>query len=359
LRRSIQQILSFLAGFLLVGLSIAGCGGSGTTTSTNSMTLSVAQNSNAIGFFPVYVAQKENFFKNQGLTLNPPNPILMGSGPKMTAAIESGSVDIAGGGIVTDAFTLSRVDAYVRLLGALMNGYYVDVVVSKSFEQQTGLTEASPLEAKVKALVGKKIGVSALGSGTEALLTYLFRQYGMSDSKETTLVIVGGTTTAALASLRSGRVDAVSFFAPTGQVAEAQGIGDIFISPMRGDVPAMNGQLHGVIYAKQSVINAKPKAIAAFIRAIAQAETFIRNNPAQATVLLGKYLGIKNQALVKTIFAVMLPVIPQTPQISQQAYNTANQFHVQAGLIAIALPYKDMVAESTIQNALNGMSSSS
>jgi NitT/TauT family transport system substrate-binding protein len=353
------QVLSFLAGFLLIGLSIAGCGGSSTTTSTNSMTLKVGQISNSIGFFPIYVALQENYFKAQGLTLDPPIPIQTGgSGSKLATAVESNSVDVAGG-VITDAFTLSRVDDSIRLLGALTTGYYVDVVVSKSFEQQTGLTENSPLEAKVKALVGKKIGVSGLGSGTEALLTYLFRQYGLNAAKDSTLVIVGGTPAAALAALRAGRVDALSYFAPAGQEVVAQGIGDMFISPMRGDVPAMDGQLHGVIYTKQSVINAKPKAVAAFIRAIAQAETFIHNNPTQATALLQKYTNLKNQALVKAIFAALVPIIPQTPQIGQQAYSTANQFHVQAGLIANALPFKNMVASSTIQNALNGTSSSS
>jgi NitT/TauT family transport system substrate-binding protein len=358
---SIRSSLSRLVCLLAVSLSIVSCGGSGTSTtsSTNSMTLRVGQISNSIQFFPMYVALQENYFKAQGLTLDPPTPIMMGgSGAKLATAVEANSVDIAVG-VITDAFTLSRVDAYVRLLGTLTNGYAVDIVVGKRFEQQTGLTEASPLEAKVKALVGKKIGISGLNSGTEGLLTYLFRQYGLNAAKDTTLVIVGGTPAAALAALRSGRIDAFSYFAPAGQEAAAQGIGNMFISPVLGDVPAMNGQLHGVLYTKQNVIDAKPKAVAAFIRAVAQAEAFVHNNPTQATVLLGKYLNSNNQAFVKKVFAVLLPIIPQAPQINRQAYNTANQFHVQAGLIAIALPYKDMVASSTIQSALSGMSSSS
>jgi NitT/TauT family transport system substrate-binding protein len=361
MRVSSRSFFSLLACWLIIGLSIVSCGGSGasTTSSTSSMTLRVGEISNSISFFPIYVALQENYFKAQGLTFDPPTPIETGgSGSKLAEAVEANSVDIAGG-TITDAFTISRIDAYIRLLGSLTDDYTVDIVVSKSFEQQTGLTEASPLEAKVKALVGKKIGISGLNSGTEALLTYLFRQYGLDAAKDSTLVIVGGTPVAALASLRSGRVDAISFFSPAGQEAVAQGIGDMFVSPVLGDIPAMDGQLHGVLYTKQSVIDAKPKAVAAFIRAIAQAEAFIHKNPTQATVLLGKYLGVKNQALVKAISAVWLPAMPQTPQISQQAYNTADQFHVQAGLIAVALPYKDMVASSTIQTALNGMASSS
>lgn len=352
----IRTTLPLLVCLLLVGIGITSCGEAATPNPANSMTLKVVQNSHAIGFFPLYVAIQKHFIQDQGLTLNPSSPTLMGTGPKMTAAIESNSAELAGGGIITDAFTLARVDDQIKLLGALTTGYFVDIIVSKHFEQQTHLSESSSLADKVKALVGKKIGDTGPSSGTEALLTYLFRTQGLNVQKDATLVSVGTTPSAALAALAAGRVDALSFFAPAGQLAEGKGIGDIFISPDHGDVPSMQGQLHGVFYAKQSVINAKPKAIQAFIRAIAQADQFIYQQPVQASKLLGKYLKEKDPKTLKAIFAAMRPIIPPNPLICQKAYNTANNFHVQAGLIAIALPYNDMVATSTIQRALPGMS---
>ena len=345
-----RKSLSLLAGMLLIALSIAGCGGT-TASSSNSMTLTVGQVSNSIGFFPIYVAEQENYFKQQGLTFNPPTPIQTGgSGSKLATAVESGSVEVAGG-LITDAFSISKVDPSVRLLAALTTGYYVDVTVSKKFEQQTRLKESSPLAKKVKALVGKKIGITAPGSGTQALLTYLFKTNGYNVQKDATLVNLGGSASGALAALSSGRVDAISYFSPAGQQAEAQGVGDIFISPYGGDVPTMQGAVHGVIYARQSVINAKPKAVQAFIRAIGQAETFIHKNPDQATTLLQKFLGL-NAQITQSVFKATEPILAQTPQISQQGYNVAAQFHVQAGLIKSAPSYDTMVATSTINQAL-------
>jgi ABC-type nitrate/sulfonate/bicarbonate transport system substrate-binding protein len=203
--------------------------------------------------------------------------------------------------------------------------------------------------------VGKKVGITTPGSGTEALLIYLFRKYGYNSQRDVTEVSLGNVNPAAgAAALSSGRVDAVAFPVPTGQVAQVQGVGDIFISPDRGDVPEMVGQVHGVIYAKQQVIDAKPKAVQAFIRAIAQAEAFIYQHPDQAETLMGKYLNLKPQ-VTKAIFAATKPIYPSTPQISQQGYDAANQFHVKAGLIAIALGYNDLVATDTINAALKGM----
>ncbi len=340
----------------LVLLAFSACGNVQPAAGpTSDMTLKVAQNSNAIGFFPLYVAEQEHFIQAQGLTLTPSPPPLMGTGPKMTAAIESDAIELAGGGIITDAFTLSRVDNQVKLIGALTTGYFVDVIVSKKFEQQAHLNLTSSLADKVHALVGKKIGDTGPSSGTEALLTYLFRQQDLNIKKDVTLVNVGTTASSALAALNSGRVDAISFFAPAGQQAEGRGIGDIFISPGRGDIPSMQGQLHGVFWGKQSVIDAKPKAIQAFIRAIAQAEDFIHKHPTQAVTLLGRYLQEKNPETLKTIFAAMVPIIPSNPQICQKAYETANTFHVKAGLIAIALPYNDMVVSRILQSAGPGL----
>jgi ABC-type nitrate/sulfonate/bicarbonate transport system substrate-binding protein len=319
------------------------------------MTLNVGQINDSINFFPFYVAEQLGYFKAQGLTLGD-RPRLQ-TGPKVVAALEAGSLDI-GGGVITDAFGMAKVDQSARIIGALTNGYVVDVVVSKAFEQETHLTEASPLAAKVDALRGKKIGITGPNTGTSALLTYLFRQQGMDVQKDATLESLGSNNSAALAALRNNRVDALSFFSPIGQAAEAQGTGDIFISPDNGDVPGLKGDVHGIFYTRQSVIDARPKAVQAFIRAVAQAENYIQANPARAQVLLNDYLKL-GKGVSSAVYAATSPVWAKNPQLSQSSYDVASQFHIQAGLIKSAPPYDNLVATDTINKALSGLSSTS
>ena len=361
MRFSMHSPLSRFVFVLLVALSLVGCSGPATSSSASadSMTLKVAEIGNLVGFFPFYVAIQQGYVKNQGVTLDPSPPIQTGTGAKMASAIESNSIEVAGGGIITDAFTLSRVDAHIRLLGALTTGYFTDVIVSKQFLAASHLTDASSLQDKVKALVGKKIGATAPGSGTYALLIYLFKLFGYDLQRDATVVNIGNANPAAgVQALAAGRIDALSFPSPTGQVAEAKGVGDIFISPERHDIPAMIGQIHAVVYAKQSVIAAKPKAIQAFIRAIAQAEAFIQKNPTQAEVLFEKFTALP-KATADAAFQAMLPIMAPNPQISQQGFGVANQFHLKAGLIAVALPYNDVVDTATINAALSNSTSSS
>lgn len=315
------------------------------------MTLKVAQNSSAFSYFPIYVAAQQGFFKAQGLTFDPSPIPITGNGAKTAPAIESGNIEVAFG-TITDAFTLSRVDASIKIVGSICNGFTIDLIVSNAFLAETGLTEASPLESKIKALVGRKIGISSPGTATEGFLIYLLRQYGLNYQHDIIEVNLGNVTpTTALAALANKRVDAVSWPMPAGQVAQAQGIGKRFICPVLGEVPGMQEMLYGVIYTRQSVIDAKSKALAALLRALVQAEAFLHDEPKNTSVLLKQFLKLDG-ATTDAVLRAGISTIPRSPQVSQQAYNVANQFHVKAGLIAIALAYNDLVDTSIINNSL-------
>jgi ABC-type nitrate/sulfonate/bicarbonate transport system substrate-binding protein len=330
-------------------------------SNTNSMTLSVAQNSNAISYFPLYVAEQEGFIKAQGLTLNPFPPVQLGTGPKTTAAVESGSVDLAAG-VITDALTLARKDSQIKLLGDITTDLNIDITVSTAFEAKTHLTASSPLTAKVKALVGKKIGITGNGAATDGFLVYLFRQQlGLDAHTDAQLENLGGSnTTYGLAALQNNSVDAIAFPSPAGQEAQLKGLGTMVISAdtNRTDIPALHGLINCVLYAKQSVIEAKPKAMEAFIRALAQAETFLRRSSAQSLVLLQKYLNV-DKSTTRLIAEALMASFPATPTISQQAYNEATQFHVDDGLLADPPLYSSLADASTIQQALSGLPHSS
>jgi ABC-type nitrate/sulfonate/bicarbonate transport system substrate-binding protein len=76
---SLNRIGRFFVCLLLAGLSLASCGQTPSTTAPSpggngNMTLKVGVITNAMSFFPLYVALQQNFFKAQGLTLNPSSP---------------------------------------------------------------------------------------------------------------------------------------------------------------------------------------------------------------------------------------------------------------------------------------------
>ncbi|QBD81311.1 ABC transporter substrate-binding protein [Ktedonosporobacter rubrisoli] len=344
--------MMLLAGVLLVSLSLASCGSAAPASPSESMTLKVAQVNNGIGFFTLYVARKQHYFEQQGLTLDPSPIPSMGSGSKLASAVEANAVEVGVGG-VTDVFTISRVDAYIRMVGAISTDLLLDVVVSKKFEQETHLSASSPLEQKIQGLKGKKIGISSPGSATDAVVTYLLRSQHLDAQKDVVKVNVGAEGPGRLAALQTGRVDAIVVPPPAGEQAEQRGIGDTFISPSYGNVPGMSGQLFTVAFLKQSVIERKPQAVRAFIRGLAQAEDFIQKHPQEAEQMLKEYLKL-DDALAQATWQATKGSMAASPRVSEQAYEVANQFHVKAGLIALPLAYQDLVATDVITSALSG-----
>jgi ABC-type nitrate/sulfonate/bicarbonate transport system substrate-binding protein len=330
-RRAVAALLALL-------VAVAGCAESGSTAAPN--VLNVGQISNSVAFFPLFVAEKKGYFEQEGVTLGE-RPRL-GTGAKVAAALKAGSIDL-GAGVMTDALNLASVDDRTRLTATLVDRYYVDVVVS---DKPGWPANSASLEDRIKALRGKKIGITGPGSGTEALVTFLFAQAGLRPDTDAELVNLGSTASAVLGALKAGRVDALAFFQPIAQQAEATGIGRTYISPVRGDVPQLATVAHGVVFTTQPILDRKGKEVAAFQRAIERAQRLINDTPGEVGALLTEYLeGIDPKALA-ALTPIVSEEIPPRIGFTRDAYDTAIEFHRKTGLVKRFPSYEDIVPES-------------
>lgn len=320
------------------GLSLAACANnSGGAEADPNAPLNVGQISNSIAFFPLHVAESKGFFEEEGVTLGE-RPRL-GTGAKLAAALTSGSIDI-GAGVLTDAFNMAGVDDGTVVTTSLVTEYYVDIIVRDGFD---GPAVDAPLEEKIESLVGRNIGITGPGSGTEALLTYLFGLIGKDPKTDATLVNLGGAVTAAVGALSGGDVDVLSFFQPVGQQIETEGLGSIFISPARGDVPDMAGQLHGVVFASGNAVQAKRSQIDAFNAAIGSALALIAEAGEELKPLLQEYLENTPEETVDQLLEILPSQTPDAPAPTQEAYDIGAAFHVASGLVDEAPDFADFV----------------
>ena len=322
-----------IAGTLALAAT-TGCSGGG---DSDPEVLNVGQISDSVAFFPLYVAEEQGYFDDEGVQLGE-RPRL-GTGAKLAAALTSGSIDVAAG-VLTDAFNLAENNPDTRIAGSLVTEYYVDVVTAPGFD---GPDADAPLEEKVSALEGKNIGITGPGSGTEALLVYLFEQAGMDAKTDATLVNLGAVPSSALGALSEGQVDALAFFQPTGQMAEAEGVGDIYISPQRGDVPELAGALHGTMFSTAPVIEGKGAQIGAFNEAVNRALEFIADDPDQSAELLAAYLKDTDPAAVDALAEILAQEFAPTTRVTPSAFDVAVDFHRKSGLIDEAPEYDSLV----------------
>jgi NitT/TauT family transport system substrate-binding protein len=331
---------SFAAAAMVLSLGVSatacasgGAGGGGESADV----LNVGQISDSISFFPLYVAEENGYFDDEGVTLGE-RPRL-GTGAKLGAALTSGSIDVAAG-VITDAFNLHENNDNTRITGSLVTEYYVDIIVGDDFEDPGA---DAPLEERVQSLVGKNIGITGPGSGTEALVKHLFGTIDKNPSKDSTLVNLGASTTGAIGALSEGQVDALAFFQPVGQMAESQGVGEIYVSPQRGDIPEMAGQLHGTLFSTTTAIDNKPEQIQGFNKAIDSALGFIADNPDDAAKLLKTYLKATDQDTVDALIKLLPEEMATSTTVPEDGYEKAVDFHIDSGLIPEGLAYSDIV----------------
>ena len=325
--------LKCLASASIAALALTACG----DTNAADEPLNVGQTSNSIAFFPLYVAEENGYFEDEGVTLGE-RPRLQ-TGARLAAALSSDSIDIAAG-VTTDAFNFAENNDGAVITGALVTEYYVDVVVGSDFD---GAGQDASLEDKIRSLEGKTIGITGPGSGTEALLIFLFNEVGLDANTDATLVNLDASPSAAIGALDNGQIDAFSFFQPAGQMAETSGVGEIYISPQRGDVPSMEEQFHGAVFSTQTALEEKPEQLAGFNSAINSALGFIEDEPEEARSLLEEYLDGADPETLDALLEILPEEMATSTTIGRDSYDKATNFHTESGLIETEFSYDDLV----------------
>lgn len=343
-----KQKALWLALVALVSSLLASCAShpGATSGSKGKMSLRIVQSSTSVAYFPLFVASQENLYAKQGLDVGA--PVIAGGDSKVAAALAGGSADL-GGGVATTAFLLADGNRDPRIVANLVDGYYVDVIVGNQFKQPPA---GASLDDKIRALKGARIGIPAPSGGGVALLQYLFHQVGLNVQKDVTLVNLGASNAGALGALKTDRVNALCFFQPVGQEVETRHAGSIYLSPTRGDIPGMAGQPHGLVMTTSSTLKQKPKAIAAFVRAIAAAEKLIHDDPAKAKELFKKYQPALDEQTVDKLMPVLEKEIPAKPVLTADGYARAVKFHQIAGLAKHPPSFSTITDNDVISKAL-------
>jgi NitT/TauT family transport system substrate-binding protein len=125
---------------------------------------------------------------------------------------------------------------------------------------------------------GKKIGVTARGTGSEFQFVDLLKGAGMS-AADVTLVAVGAPNTA-LPALANKQVDAVMAFEPMGGFCEVLKACRVVVDPRKGEGPAELLAVAGagsVLVVRGDLLQKRPRAATGFIAAMKDAEAFMQN----------------------------------------------------------------------------------
>lgn len=172
-------------------------------------------------------------------------------------------------------------------LTAMLGGAPLRFAFSSYFRPMFWLY-AKPEFADVKALRGKRIGVTGLGSGPDNLLREVLKRNGIEGGRDATILALGLPGTLA-AALRNGVVDAGMISPPFNFVVRDAGFRDL-VSFLKDDFV----ELQGSILAHDKLFQTEPVTVEKFVRGTVKGLRYARENKAGTLPILLRYMKIKD-----------------------------------------------------------------
>ncbi len=287
------------------------------------------------GWAPVDVALARRYFQEEGLE---PEFILTGSGSKTVAGLVAGSIDFAATAV--PSLVEARLKGQDVVALTALSTYGTTAVVRKEIAREKGITEDSPLEKRLAAMKGLRIGTTAPGSGGYRVLALILKHAGLDPERDVQIQPLnsGG---AMLAALRAGQIDAICLSSPTTDEAAEQ-TGAIFLFNLaKGEFEPLKGVQYLTLMARRQYTEQNPNTTAAVARAMAKANRFIaQDKEGTRQILRAVMKGVSDDAF-RIGFEANYPAMAKDPVIARAAFEPNYQFV--DGATAQTMPYDKAV----------------
>ena len=270
-----------VASMLIAGL-IAGCGGDTGQKLAEDEPLTIGQVVPTLGFITLDTARALDTFADEGIQVK--NVQLSGGDPTALAALDAGDIDVAAVGSDAAVSAIAKGAGEYQIIYALMPKMSLELTVSDVLLERTGVTPDAPLEEKIQALKGARIGVSALGGAQERVSQWLAKQGGLDPATDLEIVNVGPPS-ALQAGMENKTIDAFLLTAPSGATTEASGYGNILIE-LGSEIPELRDYYHLVLVASNEFAANNHETLVAAARALNQANQAVVEDPARVTSAL-------------------------------------------------------------------------
>jgi NitT/TauT family transport system substrate-binding protein len=221
-------------------------------------------------YAPVYVADAAGFFAKNGIKLSwtviasTQVPLINGDIQLCTCALDNAIIDAAGGNPTP-------------VLSMIQQRNLLSLIVRKDLDRPE-MHRPYPLNILgLQPLQPVLVGTTTLGGGAQLMIQSVFSGAGWSVGKQYSEVILG-TGANIEAALASKRVDVVLLFPPYSNDAIAKGYGVYLDQESLAQGPQdLNSTYGGAFGGNSNWINKNPKLAKGAVKAIAEAELYMRN----------------------------------------------------------------------------------
>jgi NitT/TauT family transport system substrate-binding protein len=215
------------------------------------------------------IGQQAGIFKKHGLDLE---IIRIAGGSTIVQAIVAGELQL-GRGSAVEVVNAQLAGFPLKILSVLINKFVYSFITP-------------PEIARPEDLRGKAVAISQFGDGSDFITRMALKSWGLEPMKDVTILQVGNSSER-LAALSTRKVQGAILslaLAPRAKKLGLKVLADL--SQIDAEYP------QGVLYAPQSLIDKRPEALAAFLRAYIESIHYFKTNRQAALSLIGKTSGL-------------------------------------------------------------------
>jgi NitT/TauT family transport system substrate-binding protein len=235
-----------------------------------------------IGYSPFYVAEGMGMYKKQGLDVT----LKTFSDPAMLpSSVTSKAVD---GSLMT----------YDQLVGAVAQGQKLKVVMPIDYSNGGDAVLGDASINKITDLKGKKVAYSPL-SPSDFLISYALKINGMSTKDINPINMAPEAIPSAMAS--KAVPVGVTYEPNVSQIMAMDGGKKFKVIYSSKEAP---GLIADVMVFDEAYIKKNPKNIAAIMKAYLQGLAYMKNNPKEASEIIGKAIGVSGKEVMAQLTGV-------------------------------------------------------
>lgn len=281
-------------------------------------------------FYPLYVGIEKGIFAKHGLDVEVVST--SGDDPDVDALI-SGDAQFT---VSTPNRLMTAYEQGKPLWGimSMANRMGIDCFINKDVASRLGISAATPLDKRIKALKDQTVAGTRPGAFTYLLLVGYAKRFGMEPQKDLQIIGVGGGA-AMIGAVENNQTSVACSASPVPEMAAARGKSIMLTNNTLGNDPAYDNFLFEVLYVKPDYAKANPTIVKNMTASLLEAVAYALDTPdAEQLPLLKKYFSGTPDDVLLQAFDNTKPLFKRDGRISDEAVNKASDFLIQTGALA-------------------------
>ena len=246
-----------------------------------------------------------------------------GRGTNMTALVGS-TVDVEWGD-PGEALNAKKENLAFRTIGQTVGRFGSHVVIKQSVLDKYGVTEASPVAAKLAVLKGLRLGNTGPGGAPDNLLRWLAVHGGMNPDSDMRLVPIQGGGPAIIAALGQGVIDGFCLSSPTADLAIQKYSCGYLFNMVTNPPPELRNYTYIICNTSEKTLHDRRDVLVRYLTGLALAMKSIQDDKARFKAFALPFLEL-DPAIAEQAFAGNASMYYPSPVLTEAQFQTNLDF---------------------------------